>query len=129
METRALVVALIAILNFAVDTLEKLVASDGAGPASKEKGGRKSRAKAKSKVEDEDEDDDEDEDEDEDDDELTEDKVVDAVRAAQKAIDRNQVAKIVKKYGKAERASEVKPENRAKLLAELKKAIDEADED
>lgn len=130
METRALVVALIAILNFAVDTLEKLVSEDG-GEKAKEKGARPSRAKAKtsshSKKDDDDDADADDADDDTDSDEPSEDDIIDAVKAAQKVIDKADITKILKSKGKADRASEVEPERRQAVIDALEKAIEDAE--
>lgn len=131
METRALVVALIAILNFAVDTLEKLVSEDG-GEKAKEKGARPSRAKAKTssrskKDDDDDADADDADDDDKDSDEPSEDDIIDAVKAAQKVIDKADIRKIVKSKGKADRANEVEPERRQAVIDALEKAIEDAE--
>lgn len=130
METRALAVALIAILNFAVDTLEKLVSEDG-GEKAKEKGARPSRAKAKtssrSKKDDDDDADADDADDDKDSDEPSEDDIIDAVKAAQKVIDKADITKILKSKGKADRASEVEPERRQAVIDALEKAIEDAE--
>lgn len=118
METRVLVVALISILNFAVETLEKLVSEDG-GDAEKEKGARPSRAKKAAKPA---------KDEDEDDDEVpTEDDVIDAVRAAQKVLEKDDISKILMKYAKAKRASEVEEGYRKRVIDALAKAVEDAE--
>jgi len=122
MELRALVVALISILNFASETLEKLVSEDEGG----EKKGGKSSTKAKSsrssKAKDKDEEEEEEEEE-----EVSEDDVVDAVRAAQKVLESADIKKLLKKHGKADRASEVEPELRQKVIDALEKAVEDAE--
>src|SRR5690606_8787135 len=121
MELRALVIALISILNFAVETLEKLVSEDGGDgekngkPSTKAKSSRSSKAKAK------------DEEEEEEKGEVSEDDVIDAVRAAQKVLERADIKKILKKHGNADRASEVEPELRQKVIDALEKAIEDAE--
>lgn len=156
METRSLATILVAFLNAvgaaaseAAGEVEKLISAEGDGDeGGDEKPARRSRAKAKaseekpartrpsrakSKDEDEDDDDadeDDDGDEEEDgDDEPSEDDVIDAVRAAQKVLPRDEVVKLVKKFGKAERSRDVKPENRRHLIVNLEKAIKNAEED
>ena len=156
METRLLATALVSFLNALAEAasgtaeeIEKLVSADGdddAGeekkPARKsrskpakdededEKPARRSRAKAKAVKEDDDEDEDEDEDEDDDaaDDEPSEDDVSDAVKAALKVLERTEVSKLIKKFGKADKSREVKPENRRHLIVNLEKAVKNADE-
>jgi hypothetical protein len=124
MELRALVVALVAICNFAAETLEKLLSEDGDGKetrAAKPARSRPSRAKKEEK-----EDDDKDDDDDKDGDEPSEDDIVDAVRAAQKVLEKADITKILKKHGKAERATEVEPEHRQAVIDALEKAVDAA---
>ena len=116
MELRALVVALISILNFASETLEKLVSEDEGG----EKKGGKSSTKAKSSRSSKAKDKDEEE-------EVSEDDVVDAVRAAQKVLESADIKKLLKKHGKADRASEVEPELRQKVIDALEKAVEDAE--
>lgn len=122
MELRALVVALISILNFATETLEKLVSEDegggGKGGKSKPAAGKASRGKKK---------DEEEEEEEEEEDEVSEDDVVDAVRSAQKVLESADIKKILKKHGKADRASEVEPELRQKVIDALEKAVEDAE--
>ncbi len=125
MELRALVVALISIANFAAETLEKLVADgeEGDGKSSK----RSARGKTSSRGKGKDKDDDDDKDEDKDGDEPSEDDVVDAVRAAQKVLESADVKKLLKKHGKADRASEVEPEHRQAVIDALEKAVEDAE--
>lgn len=137
METRALAALLITVLNSAAQQIEESIAGDGddnddAAPArskakarapdasrrSDDKAAASARARAKN-------------DEDEDDDSADTaapdaDDVVDAVRAALKVIDRAAVSKILKKHGKAEKASEVAEENRQAVIDAIEKAIDAA---
>lgn len=129
METRALVVALVAILNFGAETLEKLLSEDGDGGKEKPSRSRPSRAKAsaKGKEKDADDDADKDDDDDADGDEPSEDDVIDAVRAAQKVIEKVAITKILKSKGKADRASEVEPEHRQAVIDALEKAIEDAE--
>lgn len=115
---RALVVALISILNFASETLEKLVSEDEGG---EKKGGKLSKS-SRSKKEDDDDDD-----KDGDGDEPSEDDVVDAVRAAQKVLESADIKKILKTHGKADRAKEVEPELRQKVIDALERAIEDAE--
>ena len=124
MEIRALVVALVAICNFAAETLEKLLAEDGGdGKASRsEKPSRSRPSRAKGKEND----DDDDKDDDDNDDEPSEDDIVDAVRAAQKVLEKADITKILKKHGKAERATEVEPDMRQAVIDALEKAVDAA---
>ena len=158
METRSLATVLVALLNTvgtavseAAGEIEKLISADGDDTGGDEKPTRRarkskdeekptrsrpSRAKAKSKDEDEDDDDADDEDgeeeeeeEEDDDSDPTEDDVIDAVRAAQKVLPRDEVVKLVKKFGKAERSRDVKPENRRHLIVNLEKAVKNAEED
>lgn len=62
-----------------------------------------------------------------DDDEPSEDDVVKKAREALKVLDSAEVKKILKKHGKAERASEVEPEHRQAAIDALDEAIEEAD--
>lgn len=125
METRSFVVALVAILNFAVDTLEKLISEDGGD----EKSARPNRAKsseAKPRKGD-DEDKGGKDDKDDEDDEVSEDELIDAVRAAQKVLEKADIAKILKAKGKAARASEVEASRRKAVIDALEEAIENAD--
>lgn len=122
MELRALVVALISILNFASETLEKLVSEDEGGDGKKSGKSSTKTKSSRSKKEDDDDDD-----KDDDGDEPSEDDVVDAVRAAQKVLESADIKKILKKHGKANRASEVEPENRQKVIDALEKAVEDAE--
>lgn len=114
METRSLVVALIAILNFAVDTLEKLVSED----AGEEKKPRPGRAKASK---------DDVKNDDVRNDDVSEDDLIDAVKAAQKVLEKADIAKILKTKGKADRASEVDASRRKAVIDALEEAIENAD--
>lgn len=134
MEIRKLVVALIAIGNFAVETLEKLVSEDGDAQPEKEEKPSRSRSKPEtvkpkttSKNGKPAKDDDEENDDDDAGDEPSEDDVIDAVRGAQKVLEGADVKKILKKYGRAERASEVEPEHRQAVIDALEKAIEDAE--
>lgn len=150
METRKLASIFVSFLNAfiqvaeeAVEMVEKELAKGdddkpekGEKKKDEEKSSRSSRSSRSSKKDDDDDDDDDDEkkgdDDDDDDDkkkgddEPSEDDCVDAVRAALKVLDRADVTKLVKKYGKADKASEVEPENRQKLIDALEKAVDAA---
>lgn len=151
MEIRSLVAILITLTNAigeaasaAAEELEKLMSADGGDEVVPDKPARKSRKKvddeddepparnrpsrAKAKAKDEDEDEEEEEEEEEND-EPSEDDVIDAVRAAQKVLPRDDIAKLVKKFGKAERSRDVKPENRRHLIVNLERAIKNAEED
>ena len=57
-----------------------------------------------------------------------EDDVIDAVRAAQKVLDGDDIKKLIRKHGKAARASEVEADNRQALLDALEKAVADADD-
>jgi hypothetical protein len=132
MTSRALAVALIAICNFAAKTLEKAVAEDGDGDEGKEEktGSRSSNAsrdtskKGGSNSKGKDKDDDSD-----DDAAPSEDDIIDAVRAAQKVLEKKDVVAILKKHGKSERATEVDESRRQAVIDALEKAVDEADQD
>jgi len=133
METRKLAIALVAFINAIHDAsgelaeeLEKLTSEDGDGDDDKDDKGGKSGSgsarsskksadkggKGKSK---------------EDDDEPSEDDMVDAVRGAQKVLESADIKKILKKHGKAERASEIEPENRRAAIDALAKAVEDAE--
>lgn len=145
METRPVIVALVAILNFAVETLEKLLAADvieGAGKndAKRDKDKDKKsvhtrppRTKAAAvstdadEEEEEEEEEKEEEKEEEEETEPSEDDVIDAVRAAQKVIEKAEIAKILKTKGRAARASEVEPARRQAVIDALSEAVDAAD--
>lgn len=144
METRTLAAVVVTFLNKLADVageaakeLDEAISADTDGDArttrrprkdddeKEERSSRRSRSK----------DDDDDEKEEkkgsrrsskDEDDEPSEDDVVDAVRAAQKVLERNDVAKLVKKYGRAERSKDVKPENRQALIEALEKAVEDA---
>ena len=71
--------------------------------------------------------DDEPEDEPEDDgDNPSEDDIIDAVRAAQKVCDKDEVVAVIRKYGKCDRASQVPEDRRQKVIDALEKLVDEA---
>lgn len=127
METRTVLLALIAILNFAAETLEKVIAEDGDGEDAAPSRKSRAKAKAKGKPKDEEEEDDAD-DSDSDSDEPSEDDVIDAVRGAQKVLEKADIEKILMKYGKVKRASEVKEEHRKKVIDALEKAVEAAAE-
>jgi hypothetical protein len=129
METRKLAVALVAFINalqeasaeFA-EALEKQVSADGDGddpkPARSSRAGKtggKDTSKTRGK------------DKDDDGDEPSEDDMVDAVRGAQKVLESADIKKILKKHGKAERASEIEPENRQAAIDALEKAVEAAE--
>lgn len=128
METRKLAAALVAFLNAvheaadeASEEIEKLMSEDGDGDDPKEaKAGKSSsrppRSASKNRGKDKD-----------DDDEPSEDDMVDAVRGAQKVLASADIKKILKKHGKAERASEIEPENRQAAIDALEKAIEKAE--
>ena len=153
METRKLASIIVSAFNALIQCLEEgveminkeLAKSDDDAPASAKSGkssGRSKtkdddddekptarRGKAKKEEEDDDEDASEEKEEEEDEtnegDEPSEEDCVDAARAALKVLDRADVSKIIKKYGKADKASEVKPELRQKVIDALEKATDE----
>lgn len=138
METRPVIVALVAILNFAVEKLEKLLAADVVDGASgndakrdkdKEKNARArpTRSKASMSTDADDADIDADDADDADDAEPSEDDIIDAVRAAQKVIEKADIAKILKSKGKAARASEVEPARRQAVIDALEEAVEAAD--
>lgn len=131
METRKLAVAIVAFFNAiheasgeAAEEIEKLIAEDEDGGDAKgakegKSSSRPSRAASKNRGKDKDED--------KDDDEPSEDDMVDAVRGAQKVLESVAIKKLLKKYGKAERASEIEPENRQAAIDALEKAVEEAE--
>lgn len=61
-----------------------------------------------------------------DDDEPSEDDIVKAARDALKVLDPGEVKKIIKKHGKAEKASEVEPKYRKAAIEALEEAADAA---
>lgn len=130
METRKLAIALVAFINAIHDAsgelaeeIEKLTAEEGDDPkegkASRSrpdnKGGKAASKNRSSK------------DKDDSDDEPSEDDMVDAVRGAQKVLESADIKKILKKHGKAERASEIEPENRQAAIDALEKAVEDAE--
>lgn len=145
METRKLASIIVSFLNAIVSCCEEaaeminkeLAKSDDDAPAGKS-GKSSSRSKAKDdddekeekpargkgKAKDEEEEEDDDNEEEESSDEPSEEDCVDAARAALKVLDRAEVSKIIKKYGKADKASEVEPELRQKVIDALEKAVD-----
>lgn len=134
METRKLALLLITILNSAVEQIEEAVSEEGEAkedkPAKASGGGRKRPETVKptsTKKHGAKDDDDSDDDDDDKGDEPSEDDVVDAVRGAQKVLESADIKKILKKHGKAERASEVEPENRQAVIDALEKAVEDAE--
>lgn len=132
METRKLAVLLITVLNSAVEELEKIVNEDeDDGGEKDDKPARPSRSSSskgkasssKNRAKDKDEDDDKDNDSDA----PSEDDVVDAVRGAQKVLESADIKKILKKHGKADRASEVEEEHRQAVIDALEKAVEDAE--
>jgi len=138
MEPRKLAAAIVAILNDGAEQIEKLIAADVGdkdadddnGDDKKKRGtststSRNSRSSRSTKAKDEDEDEDEDEDdEDEDEDaEASEADIVKAARGALKVLEKDDVVKIIKKHGKADKATEVKPALRAKVIEALEQAV------
>ncbi len=139
MEPRKLAAAIVAILNDGAEKIEKLIAADADDAGDDEdrkKGGKAASARpsraGKTKPKDEDADDeDEDEDEEEDDEdeeeedegEASEADIVKAARGALKVLDKDVVVKLIKKHGKAEKATEVKAALRAKVIEALEQAV------
>lgn len=152
MEPRKLAAAIVSILNDGAEKIEKLMAQDGddAKTDDDEKPTRRSRAskdkddedddketarpsragKSKTKPKDDDDDDDDDDDKDGDDDDDDKDgkhpleaEVVRAARGALKVLETVDVAKIIKKYGKAPKATEVKPHLRRAVIDALEQAV------
>jgi hypothetical protein len=117
--------ALVDCLNEGIEMIEKELAKgdDDTPVKEKAKSEKPKRPGRAGKVEKEEE---EEEEEEETSDEPSEDDCVDAARAALKVLDRNAVAKLIKKHGKAEKASEVEAEYRQKVIDELEKAVDAA---
>lgn len=129
METRKLAAALVAFINAvhdagaeAAEAIEKLMAEDGDGDeAAGGKGGKrgsKDKDKGSKNRSSKDKDDG---------DEPSEDDVVDAVRAAQKVLESADIKKLLKKHGKADRASEVEEEHRQAVIDALEKAVEDAE--
>jgi len=131
MDARRVAAILIAACNDLVEKLEEEMTAD------KEDGGedkptrreRPSRAKA------DDGDDDpprrsraKPADDDGDGDEPSEDDIAKATRAALKVLEQDDVVAIIKKHGRANRATEVKPALRQKVIDALEKAVDEAND-
>lgn len=144
MQVRQLVVGLIAGLNSLVDELEKVLGEDGEPgeeDLKEDKPRRRSRAakedppedkprRSRARKDDDDDDADKDDAEDDDDDkggdEPSEDDIIDAVKAAQKICDKDDIAAIIRKYGKCDRASQVPDDRRAAVIKALDKLVDEA---
>jgi hypothetical protein len=116
METRKLAALLVTVLNAAAEQIEEAMSED-AGDGKEGKGGKDKEEKAGGKRRRNDKQVDD----------PSEDDIVDAVRGAQKVLESNDVKKILKKHGKAERASEVEPENRQAVIDALEKAVEDAD--
>lgn len=143
MEPRKLAATIVAILNDGAERIEKLIAADGdeEGDAvettkDKKKAGKtppsRNTRSTKKKDEDEDDDDKDDDDDDDDDDDAddanddkvpTEADIVKAVRGALKVLEKEDVVKHIKKHGKAEKATDVKPERRAAVIEALEQAV------
>lgn len=145
MDVRTLAIALVAGLNAMVEKLEEAISADGDQEEPEEKPARRSRSsrkdeddepeekeerkprRSRSKDKDEDADDDKDDDDDDaDSDAPSEDDIVDAVRAAQKVLEKDDVVAVIRKYGKCDRASQVPEDRRQKVIDALEKAIDDA---
>lgn len=135
METRKLALALITGLNAMAQALEEAAGEDGGeGEEENEREERRSsRSKKKTTSrrsrsrDDDDADDDKDDDDAEEGDHPDEDEIVDAVKAAQKVLESADIKKLLKKHGKADRASEVEPELRQKVIDALDKAVEAAE--
>lgn len=130
MEIRTLVVAFVAIFNFAATTLEKLLSGDGSTsdvPTTRRSRSTSSRSRSSSSKAVDDEDTVEDDNDNTDDDTPSEDDIIDAVKAAQKILEKTDISKILMKYGKASRATEVAAANRQRVIDALEKAIDDAE--
>lgn len=135
MDVRTLAVALIAGLNAMVEKLEEAVSADGE-EEQEEKPARRSRSRKEEEEEESEEKparrsrskkDEEEEDDDKDDsDAPSEDDIIDAVRAAQKVLAKDDVVAVIRKYGKKDRASQVPEDRRQAVIDALEKAIDEA---
>lgn len=140
MKLRAVVAALIAGFNAQVEELEKLMSEDGDAEEPEEKPARRSRTSRKDEEEDEpeekparrsrakkeEEEEPEDDDADADGDNPSEDDIVDAVRAAQKVLEKDDVVAVIRKYGKKDRASQVPADRRQAVIDALEKAVDDA---
>lgn len=138
MDARRLATILVAGLNSLTEEIEKEISadkdggdkgddSDGKASRGRERPSRAGRgrdepARGRGKS-----DDDDDDPKTDDGDEPTEADIVKAARAALKVIEQDDVKAIIKKHGKAERATEVKPERRQAVIDALEKAVDEAD--
>lgn len=133
METRKLALIIVSGLNSLVEEIEKLANEDDDGDGKEGKGSGSSRSSARSKTSSKNssrkgrDDDDKDDDADGDGDAPSEDDVIDAVRGAQKVLESADIKKILKKHGKADRASEVEEEHRQAVIDALEKAVEAAE--
>lgn len=150
METRKLASIFVSFLNAviatceeAVEMTEKELAKGGDDNAESSRQRKANNDKTRSSKKDDDDDDDDDkgktssrrsskkDDDDDDDDKGKDDEpeledLQDAVRAALKVCEKADVVKCLKKHGKAEKASDVEPENRQAAIDALEKMVDEA---
>lgn len=125
MDARRLAAILIAACNQIVEELEKELSADKDGGGERdERSSRRERPSRAGRGKDDD-----------DrgrgvgsDDEPGEDDIVRATRAALKVLEEDDVKALIKKHGKAGRATEVKPEHRQAVIDALEKAVDEAQE-
>jgi hypothetical protein len=125
MKTTALAALIVSILNNAAQEIETAISESGEdegeetrageGKDNESKGAKGKGAKGKSK-------------EDDDGDAPSESDIVEAVRAALKVLEKKEVSKIIKKHGKADRATEVDEELRQKVIDALEKAVEDAEE-
>lgn len=124
MKTTALAALIVSILNNAAQEIETAISESGEEDESEEtrsdkeknkesKGAKEKGVKSKSKEDDDDGD------------VPSESDIVEAVRAALKVLEKKEVSKIIKKYGKADRATEVDAELRQKVIDALEKAIED----
>lgn len=137
METRKLASVIVSGLNDLAEKIEEALAEDGGDEGGKGKGkdrassstsSRSSRSSARGKDADESDDDDDDKDDDDGDgDEPSSDDCVKAARAALKVLEKDEVTKIVKKYGKVEKSADVPADKRQAVIDALEKAVEEAE--
>lgn len=124
MKTTALAALIVSILNNAAQEIETAISENGEdeseetraseGEDKESKGAKGKGVKGKSKGDDDSGD------------APSESDIVEAVRAALKVLEKKEVSKIIKKYGKADRATEVDEELRQKVIDALEKAIEDA---
>lgn len=131
MDTRKLATAVTRYANSVAEAgealaadVEKLMSADGdeGKDESSSSGGKSSRSSARSERSSR-----ADKDDDDKDDEPSEEDIAKAARAALKVLDSAEVKKVIKKHGKADRATEVEPKYRKATIAALEEAVENVD--